>query len=51
MRALDKKKIPFNIYIDLSKAFDMIDHQTLFTKLSYCGIQNLALNLLKKLPH
>ena len=47
MRALDKKKIPFNIYIDLSKAFDMIDHQTIFTKLSYYGIQNLALNLLK----
>ena len=47
MRALDKKKIPFNIYIDLSKAFDMIDHQTLFAKLSNYGIQNLALNILK----
>ena len=41
------KKIKFNIYIDLAKAFDMIDHHTLFTKLSYYGIHNLALNLLK----
>ena len=44
---LDNKKIPFNIYIDLSKAFDTLNHSILLSKLHYYGIRNTALTLLK----
>ena len=42
---LDTHKIPFNIYIDLSKAFDMIIHNILLSKLRYYGIRDTALEL------
>jgi hypothetical protein len=43
MKHLDNGNMPIAIYIDLSKAFDTIDHSILLTKLSFYGIQNASL--------
>ena len=42
---MDKGEIPFAIFIDLSKAFDTLDHITLMHKLSYYGVHGTALTL------
>ena len=44
---LDKGNIPLNIYLDLSKAFDTINHQILLEKLAYYGVHGKSLDLFK----
>ena len=43
---LDLGNTPINIYIDLSKAFDTLDHHILISKLQHSGINGTALQLL-----
>lgn len=44
---MDKNEIPLNIFLDLSKAFDTIDHNILLEKLKHYGFSNLSLKLLR----
>ena len=42
---LDNNEVPFSIFLDLSKAFDTLDHNTLLCKLNHDGIQRISLKL------
>jgi hypothetical protein len=44
--AIDRNQIAAGVFIDLSKAFDTLDHEILFTKLQH-GIRGVALQWIK----
>ena len=46
IRAMDRKEIPINVFLDLSKAFDTLDHNVLIKKLEYYGVSGTSLNLM-----
>ena len=44
MKALDNKEILISLFLDLSKAFDCLDHSQLLCKLEYYGIRGILLD-------
>ena len=44
---MDQKKVPFAVFLDLSKAFDTLNHGILLTKLKYYGIKDTPLDWFK----
>ena len=51
MSSIEKKHSPLAIYMDLSKAFDTLDHKILLRKLEYYGIKGNELNWLRSYLH
>jgi hypothetical protein len=47
INCMDKNEIPLAVYLDLSKAFDTIDHQILLSKLQYYGIRDSSYKLIQ----
>jgi hypothetical protein len=46
-KELDNGESPISIFLDLSKAFDTIDHSILICKLKYYGFDNISLKLME----
>ena len=47
IQELDKGNTPLNIFLDLSKAFDTLDHEIMLYKLEYYGVTGPTLQLLR----
>ena len=45
--AFDRRELAIGVFLDLSKAFDTVNHVTLFDKLEHYGIRGLALEWVK----
>ncbi len=45
MTEMNKNETPINIYLDLSKTFDTLEHNILTRKLEYYGIKRINLEL------
>ena len=43
---MDADGIPVNVYIDLSKAFDSLDHIILLSKFKFYGVTGVSLDLM-----
>ena len=43
LNAIDKKKLTATVFLDMSKAFDSIDHELLISKLEDVGVSNATL--------
>jgi hypothetical protein len=46
-KAIDQKEYTIGVFIDLSKAFDMVNHEILINKIKHYGICGLALDWIK----
>ena len=42
--ALDNKKVTYGLFIDVSKAFDTVNHEILLDKLEHYGVRSMLSN-------
>ena len=42
IEAMDQNKFSLGVFLDLSKAFDTVDHNILINKLEYFGIRGVG---------